>query len=143
MQTSDTSDTDVIFHKIITREIPAYIVYEDADTLAFLDSKPNHPGHTLVIPKKHFRNLLDMDEETLTKLMKIVQKVAIAVKEAVHADGVNINTNNEPAAGQVIMHAHVHIIPRFEGDGFTFFPHEDLDPLEGEKVAEEIRAQLS
>ncbi len=134
---------DTIFTKIIRREAPADIVYEDDDTLAFLDIRPNHPGQTLVIPKKPFRNIFDIDDESLAAVMRTVRKLAPAIKNAVHADGVNINSNNEPAAGQVVFHYHVHIIPRYENDGFKFFPTTSYAPGEAAQVAEKIRGALS
>jgi histidine triad (HIT) family protein len=143
MEPHKISPEEDVFDKIIRREIPADIVYEDEETLAFLDIKPNHPGHTLVVSKKYFRNIFDMDEATLNSVMKTTQKMAIAIREALHADGINIAMNNEAGAGQVVFHAHVHVIPRFNGDGFQFFPHADLDPAVGAIVAEKIRAQLA
>ena len=77
-----------VFCKIIAGEIPADKVYEDADTLAFLDIRPNSPGHTLVVPKKHSENLYDMDDHHLAAVMRTAQKVAIAVKKAVGAHGI-------------------------------------------------------
>jgi len=134
---------DTIFDKIIRKEIPANIVYEDADTMAFLDAHPNNVGHTLVVPKRSARNIFDIAPEDFAKLMKVVQKVAIAVKEATNADGINIAMNNEPAAGQVIFHAHVHVIPRFESDGFQLFSKtKDYAEGEAQQVAEKIRAHL-
>lgn len=133
---------DTIFQKIINREIPADIVYEDDATLAFLDIHPNNPGNTLVIPKQFARNIFDVDEETLARVMYTVRKVAPAVKKAVQAGGVNIIINNEQAAGQVVFHFHVHIIPRHENDGFKFFPQTTYGPGEAAKIAEEIRAAL-
>src|SRR3989344_8724642 len=108
--------------KIIRREIPADIVYEDADTMSFLDIRPNNPGHTLVVPKKPFRNIFDIDDETLAAVWRTARKVAKAVKDATDADGLNINTNNEATAGQVVFHYHVHVIPRFENDGLPLWP---------------------
>ncbi len=131
-----------LFLKIIHREVPADIVYEDDHTLAFLSIHPNHPGHTLVIPKKYARNLFDMDQESLGHLMNAVQKVAIAVKDATGAGGINLAMNNEAIAGQVIFHAHVHVIPRFTGDNFKFFPPTEYKPGEAADVAAKIRAQL-
>jgi histidine triad (HIT) family protein len=133
---------ETIFDKIIRREIPADVVYEDEYTLAFLDIHPNHIGHTLVIPKKQVRNIFDIDAETLAHLIAAVQKISIAVKSAVVADGINIAMNNEAAAGQVVFHAHIHIIPRFDGDGFVFFPHTEYKSGEAAEVAEKIRKQL-
>ena len=133
---------DNVFDKIIRREIPAEIVYEDEDTLAFFSINPNNPGHTLVIPKKSVRNIFDMDEATLMSVAKTVKKVAIAVKDATDAQGINIAMNNEPEAGQVVFHAHVHVIPRFENDGFKHFPQGEYDAEKSALIADKIRAQL-
>ncbi len=135
---------DTIFMKIIRREIPADIVYEDADTLAFLDVQPNNPGHTLVVPKKPFRNIFDIDDETLTAVWRTTRKVAKAVKEAVGAEGMNINTNNEAVAGQLVFHYHVHIIPRFKNDGIRLWSGKKLYPTAAAAtaVAEKIRQAI-
>ena len=130
---------DTIFAKIIRREVPAEIVYEDQETIAFLDIKPNNPGHTLVVPKHWSRNIFDMSDEDLSALMICVKKVAHAVKEAMRADGVNIAMNNEPAAGQIVFHSHLHVIPRFEGDTRE---HKTYKPGEAEEVAAKIRSVL-
>src|SRR3989344_8175680 len=112
---------DSVFTKIIRRDIPANIVYEDGDTIAFLDARPNVPGHTLVVPKKQVRNIFDIDDETLASVMRTVRKIAPAVRDAVGAHGVHINSNHEAAAGQVVFHLHFHIIPRFPNDGLTLW----------------------
>ncbi len=134
---------DTIFSKIIRREIPADIVYEDEYTLAFMDISPTNPGHTLVIPKKQFRNIFDIDEETLDHVMHTVRKIAPAVRNAVGAQGMNINTNNEAAGGQVVFHYHVHLIPRFSDDGLVFWPHKTYAPGEMQSIAEKIRERLA
>ncbi|WP_137133912.1 HIT family protein [Rhizobium sp. FKY42] len=110
-----TYDPDNIFSKIIAGTIPSHKVYEDDDTLAFMDVMPQAPGHLLVIPKSGSRNLLDADPATLSKLVTVVQKLAVAAKEAFDADGVFIAQFNEPAAGQTVFHLHFHVIPRHEG----------------------------
>ncbi|MFA6279003.1 MAG: HIT family protein [Candidatus Paceibacterota bacterium] len=133
---------DTIFMKIIRREIPAEIVYEDADTLAFLDVKPVNPGHTLVVPKKFARNLLDVDEGSLTAVMHTAQKVAIALR-ATGAEGVNIGINNESAAGQLVFHFHVHVIPRFAHDGFQHWHGKECSPDEFKQIAEKLREKLT
>jgi histidine triad (HIT) family protein len=134
---------DSIFTKIIKRELPAEIVYEDEDTLAFLDIYPNNPGHTLVVPKKPVRNIFDTDDETLTAVMRTVRKIAPAVRDAVSAKGLNINSNHEAEAGQVVFHLHVHIIPRFEKHEFEFFPTKQLPKESFAEVGEKIRAALA
>lgn len=115
---------DTVFGKILRGEIPpgAGLVYEDADTLAFLDIHPNHPGHTLVIPKQPSRNVLDISEESWLALMRTARMLAPIIMKAMNADGVNIYMNNEPAGSQAVFYTHVHIIPRFTGDGFPTFP---------------------
>ncbi len=130
---------DTIFMKIIRREIPADIVYEDADTMAFLDIHPTNPGHTLVIPKKPSRNIFDIDDETLSAVWRTTRKVAKAVKDAVGAEGLNITTNNEAAAGQIVFHYHVHIIPRFGNDGFRLWPGK---PYPNDAVAKEVADKI-
>jgi histidine triad (HIT) family protein len=137
------TDEDTIFSKIIRREIPADIVYEDEDTLAFLDINPVNPGHVLVVPKAPARNVFDIDEENWLALMRTVRKISRAVKDATHADGINIDINNEAAAGQIVFHSHVHIVPRFEGDHHVTRPHTTYAPGEAEAVAEKIRTELA
>lgn len=108
---------DCIFCKIARKELPSEIVYEDAQTLAFLDSHPVNPGHTLVIPKKHVADVFEADSETWLSVMKTVQKVAHGLNAALSPDGINIHVNNRSAAGQIIFHSHIHVIPRSHNDG--------------------------
>ena len=121
---------------------PRKIVYEDADTLAFLDIKPVNPGHTLVIPKAPARNIFDIGEESFLAVMRTVRKLAPAVRDAVGAAGVNIHMNNEAGAGQEVFHLHVHIIPRMEGDGRELWHGGSYAPEEAAAVADTIRAAL-
>ena len=108
-------DDNNIFAKILRGEIPKTAVYEDNHTLAFMDVMPRVEGHCLVIPKKPSRNLLDIDADDLCHLMATVQKVARAVIKAFDADGITIQQFNEAAAGQMVFHTHIHVLPRFEG----------------------------
>jgi histidine triad (HIT) family protein len=105
-----------IFLKIINREIPAYIIYEDDLVIAFLDIVPVNKGHTLVVPKKHFVNILDGDSDILAHMMKIVQKIARAQVKELGAEGFNLVVNNGVAGGQEVMHSHFHVVPRYLGD---------------------------
>lgn len=114
-------DPGNIFAKILRGEIPSHKVYEDQDTFAFMDVMPQGTGHTLVIPKAPSRNLLDADPQTLARVIPVVQKIAVAAREAFEADGVTLIQFNEPAAGQTVYHLHFHIIPRF--DGIPLRPH--------------------
>lgn len=112
---------DCIFCKIINGDIPSAKIYEDDKVYAFLDLGQVTKGHTLVIPKKHARNMLDLDEEAASELYKRVPKIANAVKEAYAADGINIINNNEEIASQTVFHCHVHLIPRYsKNDDFGF-----------------------
>ncbi|NOE26299.1 HIT family protein [Ruegeria sp. HKCCD6157] len=108
-------DPDNIFAKILREEIPCMRVYEDDETLAFMDIMPRADGHLLVIPKTPCRNVLDATPEQLTAVIKTVQKMARAVKSAFDADGVTIQQFNEAAGGQEVFHLHFHVLPRHEG----------------------------
>lgn len=112
---SEAYDPDNIFAKILRGEIPAQKVYEDDDALAFMDVMPQAEGHTLVIPKKPSRGLLDADPDALARLIQVVQRVGRAVKAAFDADGLTVFQYNEPAGGQTVFHLHFHIVPRREG----------------------------
>ena len=105
-----------IFCMIGKGEIPSQTVYENEYVRAFLDLSQAGKGHTLVVPKKHADTLLDLDEATYLELMKAVHLVAKAVDKAFAPDGINILNNCKEAAGQSVMHAHVHIIPRYKDD---------------------------
>ena len=113
---------DCIFCKIIRGEIPCYKIYEDEDVFAFLDIAGDIDGHTLVIPKKHYKNILDCDFETLSKVMGVTKVISEHYVKDCGYDGVNIMNASEQVAGQSVFHFHVHIIPRFEGDGENAFP---------------------
>jgi histidine triad (HIT) family protein len=106
-----------IFQKIIDREIPATIVYEDDNFIAILDINPVNIGHTLVIPKHPWVNMYEMPAEDFDHMMQVAHMLGVKIKNTLEADGVNIIMNNDAAAGQVVFHAHVHIIPRYTGDG--------------------------
>ncbi|MFH1770076.1 MAG: HIT family protein [archaeon] len=130
---------DCIFCKIVnTGEIPSSKIYEDNEFYAFLDINPINKGHVLVVPKTHCRNLLDFPRNQEADAMEVLKKVAKAVVKATNADGFNMGMNNEPAAGQVIFHAHFHIIPRFKDDGLHSWPDKNYDEGEMEKYRQEI-----
>ena len=108
-----------IFCRIVKGEVPCSKVHEDAHTLAFLDINPVSKGHALVITKKHYETVFEMPEEEGVALAKASVKVGKAVKNATGADGMNLLHNIGKAAGQLVFHAHVHLIPRFEKDGIS------------------------
>jgi histidine triad (HIT) family protein len=121
LMTKPAYDDNNVFARILRGEIPSHKLYEDEDTYAFMDVMPRGEGHCLVIPKKPSRNILDVEPESLSAVMKTVQKLAKAVVPALGADGVTIQQFNEPAGGQVVFHLHFHVLPRF--DGVPLKPH--------------------
>ena len=133
---------DCIFCKIIAGEIPSSTVYEDDQVVAFLDISQVTPGHTLVVPKQHFRNLLEMDADSSSQLFAHVPDIARKVMKATGAKGMNILNNNEEIAGQTVFHTHVHLAPRYEetdGLQISFEAHEpDFPALAqlAEKIAQ-------
>jgi len=106
------------FCKLARKEDEASVVFEDERTMAFLDIRPVNDGHTLVIPKAHYENIYEIPDDELAYLYKVVKKVAGAAKKAVKAEGISITQHNGRAALQRVFHLHVHIIPRYEGQGF-------------------------
>jgi histidine triad (HIT) family protein len=108
-------DDNNIFAKILRGEIPSIKVFEDDDALVFMDVMPQSPGHVLVIPKAPSRNILDADPAVLSKIIPLVQKIAIAAKKAFSADGIQVAQFNEAPSGQTVFHLHFHVIPRYEG----------------------------
>jgi histidine triad (HIT) family protein len=139
---SPAYDDSNVFAKILRGELPAHKLYEDDATLAFMDIMPRGDGHCLVIPKQPARNILDVEPDSLAAVMRTVQKLARAVKEAFGADGVTVQQFNEQAGGQIVFHLHVHVIPRF--DGMNLRPHtgEMADQGVLARNAEKIRAVL-
>lgn len=105
-----------IFCKIIRDEIPSICIYEDNDFKVILDKFPSTPGHTLIVPKQHSDDIFGLSEDITGKVFPLVQKVAGAIQKSMTPDGINILQNNGEAAGQSVLHFHVHIIPRFKND---------------------------
>ena len=126
------------FCKIIKGEIPCAKVYENDKVLAFLDIGPVNKGHTLVIPKEHYRNLMETPDEVMEELIVTAKNIAKAIIKAVNADGLNLGISNEKAAGQVIFHTHIHLMPRFETDGFKHWPQGKYNEGEMESVKNKI-----
>jgi histidine triad (HIT) family protein len=134
---------DCIFCKIVSGEIPAHVVLDTDSVRAFLDISPIAPGHTLVLLKRHVSSVLDAEPEEAAALFAAVRRVAAAVQSAVRADAFNIELNDGPAAGQEIPHVHVHVIPRYAGDGaLGGWRHAGYAGEEPDAVADRIRADL-
>ncbi|MEI8224271.1 MAG: HIT family protein [bacterium] len=133
---------DCIFCKIISKEIPADIIYEDDHVISFLDIKGLNPGHSLVIPKKHCENIYSFDSETAQQVFTVVPVIARAIKQAVDANGINIGMNNEIAAGQAVFHAHVHVIPRYRNDGYQLWEGKPVSHEVSQDIADKIKKAL-
>ncbi len=134
---------ECIFCKIIARELPAEILYEDDGIMAILDINPMNFGHALVMPKMHCENILETPTYLIPGIFTLSQEIAIAIKSALCADGINIISNIGEAAGQTIFHTHIHIIPRHTDDGFKFRLNlKKYRDDELERVALKIRQSL-
>ena len=108
-----------IFCKIANKDIPGKIIYEDDVCLAFLDLSQATYGHTLVIPKKHFANILEADDKTVAHLFVVAKKLSASIMSNCHANGLNILTNTDEVAGQSVYHFHIHILPRYDKEELT------------------------
>lgn len=108
---------DCIFCKLANHVFDTNIIYEDDIFTVILDASPANPGHALILPKEHYQDVFDIEEETLGKAMKLAKKVATRQTEVLGCDGVNIIQNNKEAAGQSVLHYHLHVIPRYKKDG--------------------------
>ena len=123
-----------IFCKIAAGEIPSTTMYEDEDLRVIADIAPANLGHLLILPKAHAKDLTELPAEIACKVMLTAQKVVKAMQEGLHPDGINVLQNNGEAAGQTVMHYHMHIIPRYQGDSVRI----GWKPMEGiaDQVAE-------
>lgn len=135
-----------VFSKIIKREIPAHIVYEDEFVIAFLDITQATKGHTLVVPKVQYDTVFDMPEDLSGKVFEVATKLSKAIKKAFNATGLNILSNNGSSASQSVFHFHLHLIPRFPGDDLTnmkMVNHaSDVSRRDFEERKEAIKASL-
>lgn len=135
---------DCIFCKIIAGDIPSYKIYEDDHVLAFLDITQGTKGHTLIIPKKHIKNVYELDEETIVNVFKVVPMIANALKEAFSPIGLNIINNNDQPH-QSVFHFHIHLIPRYENDGMelsTINNYGKFEPTYFNKLIEAIKSNM-
>ena len=134
-----------IFCKIANHIIPSSVVYEDDDVIAFLDISQTTKGHTLVIPKQHFDNFLTVPQEIMNKVMNVAQRIGQILIKNFKAKGINILSNCYEAAGQTVMHFHVHVIPRYiSADGLTIEMKEndDLANINLPILADQIKKSL-
>lgn len=144
---NEAYDKDNVFAKILRGEIPSYQIYSDARVLAFLDINPINPGHLLVIPRTGVSSLADLDDDTAGYMFQIGLKLSRALRKTdLPCEGVNFYLADGVKAGQEVFHAHLHVVPRVEGDGFglRFGPNsrKSLPAYEMAAIAEQIRSNL-
>ncbi len=138
-----TFDEFCIFCKIVRKQAPASIIYEDETVMAFLDIRPLNMGHTLVIPKAHYVDIFETPETELSNVHKVSKRISIAVKKTTRADGISIIQQNGKAAGQDIGHTHVHVVPRFEGQKLLGFSElKEVERAKLDEMAKRIRQEL-
>ena len=138
-----TADTDCLFCKIIAGEIPCFKLFEDDETLAFMDINPANEGHALVIPKEHARDVYAISDAAITATVKTAKKIAAAIEKTLNPDGLNLLQCNGPAAAQSVFHFHMHVLPRQEGDQLKLnwgLKPGDMDAIG--TLAERIRGNL-
>lgn len=134
---------DCLFCKIVRGEISAEKIYEDTKVIAFLDIAPVNKGHTLVVTKKHYANLLEADENALCEIIKTIKKIAPPIMKTVSSPAFNISVNNGKEAGQCISHLHFHIIPRYSTKEFEFPAKKGYAGKEIKDTADRIRKAIS
>jgi histidine triad (HIT) family protein len=133
---------DCPFCQIARHQAPAQIVYEDDRTVAFLDINPVSRGHTLVIPKGHYPDLFELSPGDWQAVALTAQRVAKAIKAGLGAEGLNLLQSNGPVAGQVVFHFHLHLIPRYRGDGLRLGHRSPYREQDFPETARRIREAL-
>lgn len=134
---------DCIFCKIAAGEIPSRTIYEDEDFRVILDIAPASKGHAIILPKNHADNLYELSDEDASKIFVVAKKVARAMKEAFHCEGLNILQNNGELAGQTVFHLHIHVLPRYADDNLQFlWTHGQPTDEELDSLAESIRKEI-
>ena len=132
-------DNNCIFCKIANGEIPSKTIHEDDKFRVILDLGPATRGHALILPKDHYKNIYEIPDETIADAMVLAKKMAIKMTQTLHADGFNIVQNNNEIAGQTVFHFHIHLIPRYDGDGqnINWVP-EEMSQEELENIMKQI-----
>jgi histidine triad (HIT) family protein len=135
--------SNCVFCRIVAKEIPATVVHEDEHTLAFMDIGQVNPGHVLVAVKKHAENIFALDEAQAAAVFGAAAKVARAIRGAFEPQGLSVYQANGAAAGQTVLHLHIHLVPRYEGDGMALtWPVKNPPREKLAEYAEKIRAKL-
>lgn len=135
---------ECIFCAIADGQIPSAKIYEDEHVFAFMDIAPATPGHLVIIPKQHYRNIFDIPTEVGSKIMEAAVPLATAIREALNPDGLNLIQNNEPAGFQTVFHFHLHLIPRWKADSLQplWQPRGEGNIEEINNIADKIRKAL-
>ncbi len=140
----ECSMQDCIFCKIANKEVPSSLVYEDSNMLAFLDIRPVAPGHTLVVTRGHYPTLWDIPVAQGQEVLSAMQQVGRGIMQAVQAEGLNLLMNNHRPAGQLIFHAHWHLIPRKSGDNLLNWENQEYESHEiMEQLAQRIQEKIN
>ena len=127
-----------IFTKIINREVPSKIIYEDDIVIAFLDISQATPGHSLVVTKKEYRNIFELPEEVASHIFKIVVRISKAINFSLKPKGINILNNNEETAGQTVFHYHIHLIPRYDSGDVLFGMNNNFGKVSDEELEKRV-----
>lgn len=134
----ENKNNDCVFCKIASGEIPCKKIYEDEKVIAFLDVNPVSRGHSLVIPKKHFENIFDIEEDTLKDIMYVVKTISLTLKENLNADGINIIHSSGKEAQQSVFHFHIHLVPRYKEDNLNVLSKSNYNELNFEETLKKI-----
>lgn len=135
--------SDCLFCKIVAGEIPSDKLYEDSATLAIVDIFPTSVGHALVLPKAHYADLLETPDDVAAAMLATAKLVAAASMKALGAPAFNLGVNTGVAAGQIVMHTHFHVMPRYEGDGLVHWPKLALTKEQMAEAAAKVRAAIA
>ena len=138
---SPMRDENCIFCKILNGDIPSNTIYEDDDFQVILDAGPASRGHALILPKEHYANLFELDDEVAAKVLPLAKKLAKHMKDVLKCDGINLLQNNGEAAGQTVHHFHMHLIPRYESDqnkSLLTWAQADISPEEMAQIRQSL-----
>lgn len=136
----DMKDDNCIFCKLANGDIPTNSIYEDDDFNVILDASPATKGHALILPKQHFANIYEIEDDVLAKAAKLAKKIMSHEKNTLGCDGYNLVQNNGEAAGQTVFHFHMHLIPRYAGkEDILTWGHEDFSDEEVSKIKDMMR----
>ena len=132
-------DDNCIFCKLANGDIPTNSIYEDDDFKVILDAAPATKGHSLIIPKSHYKDIYEIDEELAGKAFKLAKKLTISMTDKLGCEGFNILQNNKEVAGQTVFHFHMHLIPRYkDGKSILTWDHEEFTPEEMEDICKSL-----